>query len=218
MGSLVSHREIMARLAAEAGVQVLGVDYRLAPEHPLPAALEDTLAVLDGLDRFALAGDSAGGALALGRDDRAHKAGQAGAGRRLSDVGLDRPDRFRRKLPHARRARSHPPAADDPRHRPRGARGRRVGRRSAVVAAVRRSRNPGPPAAAADAGRRARDAGQRQRRFRRPRPRRRRARALRHLAGHDPRVPAVPRICRKRARPSRRARGFWRPISKATKS
>jgi monoterpene epsilon-lactone hydrolase len=66
MGSLVSHREIMARLAAEAGIQVLGVDYRLAPEHPLPAALDDTLAVLDGIDRFALAGDSAGGALALG--------------------------------------------------------------------------------------------------------------------------------------------------------
>ena len=71
MGSLVSHREIMARLAAEVGVQVLGVDYRLAPEHPMPAALEDTLAVLDGLEqagagRIALAGDSAGGALALG--------------------------------------------------------------------------------------------------------------------------------------------------------
>ena len=48
LGSLVSHREIMARLAAE---------------HPLRAALEDALAVLDRLDRFALAGDSAGGAL-----------------------------------------------------------------------------------------------------------------------------------------------------------
>ncbi len=66
MGSPRSHREIMARLATEAGFPVLGVDYRLAPEHPLPAALEDTLAVLDRLDRFALAGDSAGGALALG--------------------------------------------------------------------------------------------------------------------------------------------------------
>jgi epsilon-lactone hydrolase len=73
MGSLASHREIIGRLASEAGVQALGVDYRLAPEHPLPAALEDAVAVLDGLerigfaaDRIALAGDSAGGALALG--------------------------------------------------------------------------------------------------------------------------------------------------------
>ena len=71
MGSLISHREIMARLAEAADAQVLGVDYRLAPEHPLPAALDDTLAVVEGLERtgftrLALAGDSAGGALALG--------------------------------------------------------------------------------------------------------------------------------------------------------
>jgi epsilon-lactone hydrolase len=73
MGSLASHREIIARLAAEAGVQALGVEYRLAPEHPLPAALEDAIAALDGLERIgfapdhiALAGDSAGAALALG--------------------------------------------------------------------------------------------------------------------------------------------------------
>jgi epsilon-lactone hydrolase len=67
IGSLLSHREIMARLASEAGVQVLGVDYRLGPEHPLPAAFDDAAAVLDGLERqgfaanrFAMAGDSAG--------------------------------------------------------------------------------------------------------------------------------------------------------------
>jgi acetyl esterase/lipase len=73
VGSPASHREISARLAAEAGIQVLAVDYRLAPEHLLPAALEDTLAVIEWLektgfsaDRIALAGDSAGAALALG--------------------------------------------------------------------------------------------------------------------------------------------------------
>ncbi|MGY3608930.1 MULTISPECIES: alpha/beta hydrolase [unclassified Bradyrhizobium] len=73
VGSPTSHREIIARLAAEAGIQVLAVDYRLAPEHPLPAALEDAIAVLEWLeksglpaDRIALAGDSAGAALALG--------------------------------------------------------------------------------------------------------------------------------------------------------
>ena len=73
MGSLASHREIIARLAAEAGIQVLAVDYRLAPEHLLPAALEDAIAVLEWVEtsgfpanRIALAGDSAGAALALG--------------------------------------------------------------------------------------------------------------------------------------------------------
>jgi acetyl esterase/lipase len=73
VGSPASHREIIARLAAEAGIQALAVDYRLAPEHLLPAALEDALAVVAWLeksgfpaDRIALAGDSAGAALALG--------------------------------------------------------------------------------------------------------------------------------------------------------
>ncbi|PZA11897.1 alpha/beta hydrolase [Rhodopseudomonas palustris] len=72
VGSVASHRDLMARLATAAGVQVLGVDYRLAPEHPLPAAIEDSVAVLDWLDRIgfppertAVAGDSAGGGLAV---------------------------------------------------------------------------------------------------------------------------------------------------------
>lgn len=72
VGSLDSHRELMAELSAAAGVRVLGVGYRLAPEHRYPAALEDTLAVLGWLSAqgfkasdIALAGDSAGGGLAL---------------------------------------------------------------------------------------------------------------------------------------------------------
>lgn len=72
VGSLQSHRELMARLSAAAGVRVLGVEYRLAPEHRHPAPLEDALAVLDWLrgqgfaaHDVALAGDSAGGGLAL---------------------------------------------------------------------------------------------------------------------------------------------------------
>ncbi len=72
VGSLASHRELMARLSAEAGVRVLGVGYRLAPEHRHPAPLEDALAVLQWLrsegyapQHTALAGDSAGGGLAL---------------------------------------------------------------------------------------------------------------------------------------------------------
>jgi acetyl esterase/lipase len=72
IGSLQSHRELMAWLSAAAGVRVLGVDYRLAPEHLHPAPLEDALAVLQWLSAqgfaagdLALAGDSAGGGLAL---------------------------------------------------------------------------------------------------------------------------------------------------------
>jgi acetyl esterase/lipase len=73
VGSLISHREIVARLAAEAGIQVLAVDYRLAPEHLLPAALDDVIDVVEWLEksgfpagRIAMAGDSAGAALAIG--------------------------------------------------------------------------------------------------------------------------------------------------------
>lgn len=73
VGSSASHKEIIARLAAEAGIQALAVDYRLAPEYLLPAALDDAIAVIEWLektglpaDRIALAGDSAGAALALG--------------------------------------------------------------------------------------------------------------------------------------------------------
>jgi monoterpene epsilon-lactone hydrolase len=72
MGSLDSHRELMAELSAAAGVQVLGVGYRLAPEHRHPAPLDDAISVMDWLEaaglaasHTALAGDSAGGGLAL---------------------------------------------------------------------------------------------------------------------------------------------------------
>ena len=72
MGSLNTHRDLMGRISRAAQARVLGLDYRLAPEHPFPAAVDDTLAgyrfLLDqGLppSRLAIAGDSAGGALAL---------------------------------------------------------------------------------------------------------------------------------------------------------
>lgn len=67
-----SHAEMAAALALHSGVEVVGIDYRLAPEHPYPAALEDALAAFDGLlasglqpREIVLAGDSAGGNLAL---------------------------------------------------------------------------------------------------------------------------------------------------------
>ncbi|WP_285497175.1 alpha/beta hydrolase [Actinomadura sp. NBRC 104425] len=66
-----THRPITARLAADTGLPVLVPRYRLAPEHPFPAALEDALAAYRLLldhgvpaERVVIAGDSAGGHLA----------------------------------------------------------------------------------------------------------------------------------------------------------
>ncbi|WP_298959796.1 alpha/beta hydrolase [uncultured Methylobacterium sp.] len=84
LGSLDSHDGICRRLANGAGACVIAVDYRLAPEHPFPAALRDAAAALAFVAaeagalrvdpaRLAVGGDSAGGNLAavlalMGRD------------------------------------------------------------------------------------------------------------------------------------------------------
>jgi acetyl esterase/lipase len=72
VGSLASHRELMACISAAATTRVLGVGYRLAPEYRYPAALDDALTAWQWLrsqgvpaSQVALAGDSAGGGLAL---------------------------------------------------------------------------------------------------------------------------------------------------------
>ena len=72
MGSPRTHRSLVAGLARGAGVRALSLDYRLAPEHPFPAALDDCVAAYDWLlasgfepGRIVIAGDSAGGNLAL---------------------------------------------------------------------------------------------------------------------------------------------------------
>lgn len=70
-GSPTGYRGLLARLAAATGLPVHAPGYRLAPEHPLPAALEDVRASWEALaatlrpGRIALMGDSAGGGLAL---------------------------------------------------------------------------------------------------------------------------------------------------------
>jgi epsilon-lactone hydrolase len=71
VGSPRTARAWAAHLSAETGCQVVLPDYRLAPEHPHPAALEDACAVLQALGRetktgsLVVSGDSAGGGLAL---------------------------------------------------------------------------------------------------------------------------------------------------------
>ncbi|HJP35870.1 MAG TPA: alpha/beta hydrolase [Gammaproteobacteria bacterium] len=72
LGSLTSHQDLVARIARAAKARVFNVDYRLAPEHPFPAAVDDATAayrwLLDhGVDgaRVVVGGDSAGGGLAV---------------------------------------------------------------------------------------------------------------------------------------------------------
>jgi acetyl esterase/lipase len=70
LGSPATHRAVAASLARASGRPVFLLDYRLAPEHPYPAALDDALIAWTWLARdtarpVGLAGDSAGGWLAL---------------------------------------------------------------------------------------------------------------------------------------------------------
>ncbi len=72
IGSVNTHREMISRLSRAAGARALGINYRLAPEYPFPAAVEDATAAYrwllsQGLSptRTVIAGDSAGGGLTL---------------------------------------------------------------------------------------------------------------------------------------------------------
>jgi acetyl esterase len=65
MGNLDSVDAVCRALANDANATVVSIDYRLAPEHPFPAPLDDALGVVRTLERpLAVAGDSAGGNLA----------------------------------------------------------------------------------------------------------------------------------------------------------
>ncbi len=86
LGGLDSHDGACRHLAERSGVQVLSIDYRLAPEHPFPAAVEDCFAAYQWLvknadtvnadpDRLAVGGDSAGGLFSVTTALQAAEAG-----------------------------------------------------------------------------------------------------------------------------------------------
>ncbi len=82
-GSVTSHRELVMRVAKASAARVFFPSYRLAPEHPFPAAIDDAVAVTTaivasvGARRVALAGDSAGGGLTVATLLRLRDAGGA---------------------------------------------------------------------------------------------------------------------------------------------
>lgn len=82
IGSTTSHRGLVARLGSAACSRTVSVEYRLAPEHPFPAAVDDALAAYRWLldagqaaSSIVLAGDSAGGGLAVATLVRARDEG-----------------------------------------------------------------------------------------------------------------------------------------------
>ncbi|GAA4399144.1 hypothetical protein GCM10023168_06030 [Fodinibacter luteus] len=87
IGDVEGYHETCSGLAADLGILVVSVDYRLAPEHPFPAAVDDCYAALRwvhetadelGVDRsrIAVGGDSAGGGLAASLAQVAHDGGE----------------------------------------------------------------------------------------------------------------------------------------------
>ena len=72
LGSCDSHRGFVGHIARRSGLSVVLPEYRLAPEHPFPAAIDDAVAVYRSLldegyapDRIVVGGDSAGGGLTM---------------------------------------------------------------------------------------------------------------------------------------------------------
>jgi monoterpene epsilon-lactone hydrolase len=72
IGSINTHRAMISRIARASNARALAIDYRLAPEHPFPAAVDDTIAAYKWLlaqgykpGKIVIAGDSAGGGLTI---------------------------------------------------------------------------------------------------------------------------------------------------------
>jgi monoterpene epsilon-lactone hydrolase len=82
-GSILSHRRLVTEAGRAAKVRTLAIEYRLAPEHPFPAALDDALAAWNFLRQSGIAaeyivvgGDSAGGGLTVALINRLRDAGE----------------------------------------------------------------------------------------------------------------------------------------------
>ncbi len=82
VGGLNSHDDVCSELCAHAGAELISIDYRLAPEHPFPAAVEDCWAVtshfLQAGKQVVVAGDSAGAKLSAAVSIKARDEGIAG--------------------------------------------------------------------------------------------------------------------------------------------
>ena len=86
-GSILSHRRLVTEAGRAAKTRTLAVEYRLAPEHPFPAALDDALSAWRFLrqssiaaEHIAVGGDSAGGGLTVALINRLRDAGERGPG------------------------------------------------------------------------------------------------------------------------------------------
>ncbi len=93
VGGLHSHDDICAEIAGRTGLRVVSADYRLAPEHPHPAAFDDALAAFRAVHAafggpVVLAGDSAGGTLAAAVAHAVRAGGPRPAGQVLIYPGL----------------------------------------------------------------------------------------------------------------------------------
>jgi monoterpene epsilon-lactone hydrolase len=87
LGSAQAYRHFAGQVAARAGIPAFVPDYRLAPEHPFPAAVVDARAALaglrsleGGLEALAIVGDSAGGGLGLAILAEASRAAKSASG------------------------------------------------------------------------------------------------------------------------------------------
>jgi acetyl esterase/lipase len=95
VGSPTSHRPVATRLALGTDLPVLVIDYRMGPEHPHPAAVEDAYAAWKALragtpaNKIVLAGDSAGGGLALALAQKLKTEGESPRGLALSMPFVD---------------------------------------------------------------------------------------------------------------------------------
>jgi epsilon-lactone hydrolase len=82
-GSILSHRRLVTEAGRAAKARTLAIEYRLAPEHPFPAALDDAFAAWNFLrksgiaaEHIAVGGDSAGGGLTVALINRLREAGE----------------------------------------------------------------------------------------------------------------------------------------------